>query len=559
MNNNENDIRTYLALVRRWWWVLVLGALVGSLAALFASRSMTPIYTASAKIFVQPGRSYQPNAGDIQSTRALVEAYSALIKTRPVLEKVIERLHLPYTPETLAGLTSIVPSGSLIIISASVPDPDLAATIADATSKVFIDDFQQQQLLELARLQSSLQEYGIADNSLIISAQATTLNTLRIVEQATPPFSPTSPDTRTNVLLGMFVGLALAGGLVFLLERLDDTVKSPDDMRELTGLATLGSVFRTPPDRGGIPVTLTDEHQRSSLSESFKFLSASLDFATAGTKDFKTVMMTSSSPSEGKTTTAANLALALARQGKSVILVDTDLRKPQIHRIFGRSNGPGFTNVVLGTSTLEEVLAPTEVPNLRLVLSGPMPPDPTQVLRLPRVKEVLRDLAKECDIVIMDSPPVMVVADSMILASMVDGIVFVVDAHRTSRNAIAQGVEMLRQTPTTLLGAVMNKVQTRGRGRYYYYYYYYTYYYSYSGDSANGNRRRRAQSLAGKIISQLTFGALNVGSRRQRRRGYGYGRSRESDGAASTNGANGSGEALAAEPGQEAEQKEQGS
>lgn len=528
----EIDIRVYLGLLRRWWWVLVLGALTGALAALFASRSMTPIYVANAKVFVQPGRSYQPSVGEIQATRTLGEAYSVLIKTRPILERVIEELSLAYDAQALSDIIGVKPDQSIIIISASGPDPALAATIANTTSEVFIDDFQQQLLLELARLKSSLADYGITDNAAIISAQATTLNTLRVVEQATPPLVPSSPNTNLNVLLG----LALAGGTVFVLERLDDTVKSPDDLKDITGLATLGSVFRTPPERGSIPITLTDANQRTSLSESFKFLSASMDFATAGTKDFKAVMITSSSPSEGKTTVIANLALALARQGKSVILLDGDLRKPQIHRIFNRPNTPGFTNLLLGNNTLEQVLTPTEVPNLRILASGPMPPDPTQVLRLPRVKEVLVELGKQCDIVLVDAPPVMVVADAMILAGLVDGAIFAVDTHKTSRNAVAQAVEMLRQTPVTLLGAVMNKVQSRGRGRYYYYYYYSTYYYQYSSGSANGSVRHRVRNLAGKVLSRLTLGAVRVGRRRRRRAGYG--RSGLRADAASANGAN---------------------
>ena len=224
---------------------------------------------------------------------------------------------------------------------------------------MFIDRFREQQLLELARLQTSLADYGIAQDPQIIAAQATMASALAVVESAAAPLKPSSPNTRLNVLLGALLGLVIAGGVVYLLERLDDSFKSPDELKDFTGLASLGSVFRWPAEETGIPHTIADEHQRTSLAESFKFLTASLEFAAASADGLRTIMLTSASPSEGKTTTATNLAVALARQGESVILVDADLRKSQMHRIFDLPSTPGFTNLLLGSNTLEEALAST--------------------------------------------------------------------------------------------------------------------------------------------------------------------------------------------------------
>ena len=512
MRSEETDIRFYLGMIRRWWWVLALGVLTAAITALLLSRSMTPIYDASAKILVQQGQGFLPSASEIQASQQLAQSYSDLITTRPVMEEVIQRLSLSYTPQGLSQKLEVKAPRSLIVIGVTDPDPALAATIANEIAKVFIDRFREQQLLELARLQTSLADYGIAQDPQIIAAQATMASALTVVETAAPSLRPSSPNTRLNVLLGALLGLVIASGVVYLLERLDDSFKSPDELKDFTGLASLGSVFRWPPEKTGIPHTITDEHQRTSLAESFKFLTASLEFAAAASAyGLRTIMLTSASPSEGKTTTATNLAVALARQGKSVILVDADLRKPQMHRIFDISSTPGFTNLLLGSNTLEEALISTPVPGLRLMASGPLPPDPAQILRLPRIRESIAALRDNRDIVIFDAPPVLVVADALILAGLVDSAVLVVDTSRTSRRVVAQAVETLRQTPVNILGGVLNKIEAKSRGRYYYQYYYQ--YPSSPGDgAANGARK----GLPKRVLERLTFGRLNGSSKRRR-------------------------------------------
>ena len=318
MRSEETDIRFYLGMIRRWWWVLVLGVLAAAVAALLLSRSMTPIYDASAKILVQQSQGFLPSASEIQASQQLAQSYGDLITTRPVMEEVIERLSLSYTPRGLSQKVTITAPRSLIVIGVSDPDPEQAAAIANEIAKVFIDRFREQQLLGLARLQTSLADYGIAQDPQIIAAQATMASALAVVETAAPALKPSSPNTRLNVLLGALLGLVVAGGVVYFLERLDDSFKSPDELKDFTGLASLGSVFRWPPEKTGIPHTITDEHQRTSLAESFKFLTASLEFAAAASTDgLRTMMLTSASPSEGKTTTATNLAVSLARQGKN--------------------------------------------------------------------------------------------------------------------------------------------------------------------------------------------------------------------------------------------------
>ncbi len=520
MRREEVDIRFYLRLLGRWWWVLALGALVTGTTAFLVSRGMTPIYVAQARVFVQSGRVFQPSVNDIQVSQQLARAYGDLITTRPVLEAVIERLALPYTPQTLSEKLHVTAPGSFIDVGASDPDPEMAATIANVTAELFIDRLREQQLLELARLQSSLAEYGIAQDPQIIAAQASMSSILTVAESAVAPLSPSSPNTRLNVIFGLLVGLAMAGGIVYVLERLDDTVKSPDDLKELTGLATLGSVFRWPIADGATIPMIEDAGQQSSLAESFKFLTASLEFSAAGAKEFKSLLLTSSSPSEGKTTAATNLAITLARQGKSVILVDADLRKPQLHRVFLCPNTMGLSNLLLGNASLEQVLNPTQVPGLHVVTSGPLPPDPAQLLRLPRTREAIATLENKCDILIFDTPPMLAVSDTLVIAGLVDGAIMVVDTLRTSREAVIQAVETLQQTRVPILGAILNKIAPRGRGRYYYHYYYQYHYYSPS-DAGDGTRRRRQKGWAAQLLDSLMLrgnGRSTRGRRRSRSR-----------------------------------------
>ncbi len=519
MRRDEVDIRFYLGLLRRWWWVLVVGALVAGTTALLVSRSMTPIYVAYAKIFVQSGRAYQPSVNDIQVSQQLARAYGDLITTRPVMEAVIERLALPYTPQALsAKLTVQVPS-SFMEVGIADPDPELAATIANITAEVFIDRLREQQLLELARLQSSLADYGITQDPQIIAAQASMSGILSVVESAVAPLRPSSPNTRLNVLLGILVGLAVAGGVVYVLERLDDTVKSPDDMKELTGLPTLGSVFRWPVSDGSAIPLIVDESQQTSLAESFKFLAASLEFSAAGAEEFKSLLLTSPSPSEGKTTVATNLAITLARQGRSVTLVDADLRKPQLHRVFGVTNTLGLSNLLLGNGSLEQVVTPTQVSGLKVVTSGPLPPDPAQLLRLPRTLEAIAALENNCDLVIFDTPPMLAVADTLVMAGMVDGAIVVVDTLRTSREAVIQAVATLQQTPVAMLGSILNKIAPRGRGRYYYHYSYQYQYYSASGDGDGTRSRQNGWGARLRDRLMLRRNGRSAWSRRRSRQG----------------------------------------
>ena len=390
---------------------------------------------------------------------------------------MIQQLSLNYGPGTLAGKISVSSPRSLIEIKATDPDPELAARIANATAQTFIDDFRSRQFVQIAQFQRSLSQQGILEDPSIIAAQASTMSSLSIVESALAPSSPSSPRKRANLAVAAVIGLLVAVLVVFVLEYFDNSIKSPDELKALTGMAVLGAVMRQQIRNGGGPVALSQENRNSAMAESYKFLRTNLEFAALDTQGIKTLLVTSSSPEEGKTTTAANLAISVAQEGQSVILVDSDLRKPAMQRVFNVRDHKGLTNVLVGAATLQEAMSETVVEGLRVIPSGPLPPDAAQVLRSSRMKEVLEELKNSADLVILDSPPLLSVTDPMLLAPLVDAVLMVVDANHTGRDTVKRGAEILMQAHPSPVGTVLNKVTARGGGYYYYYYYYHHGYY----------------------------------------------------------------------------------
>lgn len=456
------DLREYLKIFRRRWWVLVLGVVGGGLLALAVTLSTTPLFEATAKILVQGGRTPGlPTSGDIQVNQALAQQYVDLITTRPILERVIEQLSLSDSPESLSARIKLQSQRSLIEITATDPDPSLAARIANVTATTFIDDFRDRQLKQIAEFQREMSKYGITQDPNLIAGQAAALTTLSLVEEAVPPTSPTSPSLVRNVGFGAAIGLALAFVLVFVLELLDDRVRSPDDVRALLGLPTLGIVPRSQ----GAPY--------GGFVEAYRYLQANLEFADLDTKGIKSVAITSCRPNEGKTLTAVNLGITMAGEGKSVILVDADLRHPSLHSTFGVDRAPGLTHVLRGAAELDAALVATSTKNLLLLCAGPVPGDPAPVLRSAKMRALIGQLEERADIVILDTAPVLAVADPLTIAALVDGLLFVVDATTTRRQELKRGVETVSQATTSLLGIVLNKVPASDSG-------YYGYYYGYS-------------------------------------------------------------------------------
>lgn len=270
-----------------------------------------------------------------------------------------------------------------------------------------------------------------------------------------------------STALGLFLGLALG----ILLEALDDTIYSVEDLRRVTDLYLLGVIpLRT--DEAGPLVTVTAP--KSPPAEAYRTLRSNIRFSLFD-EDATTFLVTSAGTGEGKSVTAANLAVAYAQSGESVIVVDTDLRRPIMHRLFERDNDVGLTNVLVGDMEIEEALLPTEIPGLRLMPSGPLPPNPAELLESGQMTELIGELRGRADIVIFDSPPAIMLTDAGILSAKVDRTVLVAESGQVTERAVRDMERLFEHARADVLGTVLNKLRVTGGDYYYYYYYYYDY------------------------------------------------------------------------------------
>ncbi|MBU1747098.1 MAG: polysaccharide biosynthesis tyrosine autokinase [Chloroflexi bacterium] len=338
---------------------------------------------------------------------------------------------------------------------------------------------------ELGRLQTALAQYRsnyatlLSNYEAIRLAEAQAMDSVIVFQEATVPGDPVLSNTKVNVLLAAAVGAALAIGIAFLVEYLDDTLKSPQDVSRVLGLTTLGTVarMRTKKRNGRSEDELvTTATPRSPVSEAFRTLRTNIQFSSVD-KPIRRLLVTSAGPSDGKSITAINLAIVMAQSGQSVILIDTDLRRPVLHKALSLSNDKGITNRLLAdpAGDLDGCLLPTGVENLRLLASGPLPPNPSELLGSQRMHKLIEQLEQQADVLIFDSPPVLAVTDAAVLAGQMDGVVLVIAAGGTREDMARRVLAELTQVGAPILGVVLNKVPV-GRGGGYGYYYYRHYY-----------------------------------------------------------------------------------
>ncbi|GAC1515865.1 MAG: polysaccharide biosynthesis tyrosine autokinase [Gemmatimonadaceae bacterium] len=325
-------------------------------------------------------------------------------------------------------------------------------------------------------------------------AESIDAGSVRIIDQAPLPDYAVSPKRRQAVLFALALGLALGIGLAVLIERLDTSIRSPDELQERFGLAVLGVIpaIRTV-DTGEKPVgpfgnrLVAHADPRSPVAESYRSLRTNLAFARAD-RPLQAIVLTSPGPSDGKSTTVVNLAITFAQQGQRTLVVDADLRRAVLDRTLGVKRSPGLTEVIIGSVPLAEAVQPTAVENLFVLTSGQFPPNPSELLGSPNARRVMDEARNQFDIVLFDSPPLLAVTDAVVLSTMADGTIVVVRTGQSARDAVRRAVSQLRVVHARILGAVLNDVdfsRLSYSGSYGYYYYQYAY-----GAEPNQNGRR---------------------------------------------------------------------
>jgi capsular exopolysaccharide synthesis family protein len=328
-------------------------------------------------------------------------------------------------------------------------------------------------------------------------------NNLNVVEAASIAGAPIRPRVLVNVGLGLLGGVLSGLLLALFREQLDSSVKTPEDIEHKLGITFLGllpelegserkrggSRRRVVKVKKGVPELVVHDRPLSAISEAARSVRTNLMFMNPD-KPYRRLLISSAAPSEGKTTVACSIAIALAQGGQRVCIVDADLRRPRLHKIFDRAGDAGLTNVLVGDASIEQVAKPTIVPNLWSIPAGPLPPNPADLLQSERFRKFMDEMGERFDRVVIDSPPLVAVTDSAIISTLVDGTVFVVRAFRTSKHASAQGLRALQDVEATIAGAVLNAVDLN-RHEYSYYNYYY-----YKREGYRSNRQSEDEALA---------------------------------------------------------------
>jgi capsular exopolysaccharide synthesis family protein len=432
------ELQDYLRAVRTSWRLIAATVLVVMAVAAGLSYSATPAYRATTQLFVSV-RASDSTADLLQGSsfsQRQVKSYAAMVSTPVVLQPVVDELGLDRTAAELAHeVTATSPADTVLIdIAVTDPDPELAAATAAATAASFA--------VVVADLESPADGSG---SPVKVS----------VVRPAAAPTTPTTPDHRLDLALGLLAGIVLGFGLALLRRALDTRVRDAKDIAAVTPASVLGTISEDPHGSDRPLIVQSDPH--SQRAEAYRRLRTNLQFLRLD-GDARTIVVTSTVPDEGKSTSAANLAIALADAGSRVVLVDADLRRPSIARYLGLEGAVGLTTVLIGQATLEDVLQPWGNGFLDVLPSGQVPPNPSEILGSAAMGDLLAELARRYDLVLLDSPPLLPVTDAAVLSTQAAGTLLVVGADRVNRRQLADAVGSLDSVRSRLLGVVLNRV-----------------------------------------------------------------------------------------------------
>jgi succinoglycan biosynthesis transport protein ExoP len=491
----EMTLRDYARVVWRRKWIVIASVVASMAGALVLSAMQDPIYEAQAQVLVEP------RSGDAvfdQNNQLAVSNLDRAIQTEiKVMEgqKVRERVQQDLGLAALPPKVDASPVGSTDVVTVTVRsgDPEVAQRLTGAYIDAYISTRREQAVAGLdaagSELQTTVDELqaqidatdpASPQRQSLISQQATfkerldqlqidaalTTGGASVVQSADLPTAPVEPTpARTAVLAGV-IGLLFGLAAAFLVEYLDDSLRSTEDVEALTGLPVLAVVpVEPPPDNR--PIALSEPNEFA--VEVYRGLRTSVQFLGLD-RPLRIIQVTSSLPGEGKTTTATNLAVVIAQGGNSVVLVDADLRRPRIHEVFDIPLRPGLTETLIAAEPVD--MAISQHGMLNVVAAGTMAPNQGEMLSSGRFNSLIKDLASRFDYVIIDSAPVLPVADSLALSRVVDGVLVVAQANRTSQRNLTEGLSRLEQVGAPLIGVVLNRAVERSRQGYGYGYAY---------------------------------------------------------------------------------------
>jgi capsular exopolysaccharide synthesis family protein len=454
------DLRDYLRTLRKRWALVLACTLLATGAAYGATALTTPTYEARTQLFVSSfaGSNVSDAYQGSLFTQQRVKSYADVVDAPSVTRPVVKELGLDMSASALAEkISTEVPLDTVLInVTVSDTDPKQAAAIADAVGKRF-----STVVTDLETVDGS----GNGNNRGGGSSQAPVK--VSVVKPATAPETPVSPRPLVNLALGVLVGLAVGVGAAVLRETLDTSVKSTDDLADVTGRASLG-VIAYDSDAVRQPL-IVHADPRAPRAEAFRTLRTNLQFVDVDQPP-RSVVITSTLVDEGKSTTAVNLALALAQAGVRVALVEGDLRRPRVDEYLRLEGAVGLTNVLVGQVGLDDALQSWGPHKLLVLPSGPVPPNPSELLGSQQMVSLLGSLQERADIVLVDSPPLLPVTDAAVLARACDGAVLVARHGKVHREQVASAVAALDAVDARLLGTVLSMAPTKGPDAYRHHY-----------------------------------------------------------------------------------------
>ena len=445
------DLHGYVQAVRKYWWLVLLmtGLCVG--ASIVLTYTATPQYESSVTFFVSTSANADGTALQAdQYAQRRVNSYVGLLTSEKLAQSVIDNAHLDMTVSEVTGSIAAAADLNTVLLTATVTNssPERSLAIATAISTQF------------GQMVAQLDNHGSPENANVV---------LNVVSGPTLNPVPVSPRKTLNIGLGVLLGLALGLAAAILREVLDNTVRSPQVLRTMSEAPVLGVIAA---DRGSKKSPLiVDNHARSVRAEAFRQLRTNLQFIDAA-RPVGVLVVTSSIANEGKSTTAINLAVSFSDSGRRVLLIEADLRRPRVAEYLDLEGAVGLTNVLVGQAAIDDVLQPWGRGGLTVLPSGTIPPNPSELMGSPLMAELIIQLRKSFDMIIIDTPPVLPVTDAAVASRLVDGVVLVVRYGKTTRNQVSTALRSLTAVDARVLGTVLTMSPVKGAEAYSAYGYY---------------------------------------------------------------------------------------
>jgi len=458
---SEIDVLEVLKALKRYWWILVVFAFLSTtVSALYSYNFLEDIYESNTTLYV--GKLTQGTVTallqELQLGENVIKDYSEILKSRtvmietkkqleadakndPILKEVAE---LTYKELNKKVSVSVISGTKILEIKVKDKNPEVSAKVADKLSFVFIDKVRK----------------------------ITKIDNVEVIDLAEVSEDPVLPSRKKNIAIAFIIGIIVGAGIIFLIELLDNTIKNSDDAKKHIPLPILGTVnvfdkesIKNISDKG----LVVKENPKSSASESYRIIRSNIQFSSVD-KEIKCLLVTGAGPSEGKSITSANLAAVFASTKLRILLVDGDLRKPNVHNIFGLPNKLGLTNVLSSDKNYKEFVTTTDIENLDLLTCGPIPPNPSELIGSREMKNIVEKLKADYDMVIIDSPPASFLTDAQILSTLTDATLMVVSAGKSSISSINNSIQLLKNVNAKIIGIVLNRVKSKDS-----YYSYYSY------------------------------------------------------------------------------------